>query len=146
MTAQFVITRRIQFSETDLAGIVHFSNFYIYMEQAEHEFFRSHGLSIMQQQPDGSYIGWPRVSATCSFTAPIYFEDLLEVRMNVSRIGVKSLTMEFEFWRDETKIAHGRLKTACCHFVHGEQMKSIAIPAEYLEKIVEADSAPAESS
>lgn len=57
--AQFTTRRRVEFSETDMAGIVHFANFYRWMEEAEHDFFRSLGLSIMVRQEDGSYIGWP---------------------------------------------------------------------------------------
>ena len=87
MPAQFTTTYRVEFCDTDVAGIVHFANFYRYMEQAEHEYFRSLGLSIMQSQEDGSVIGWPRVSASCSFEAPAYFEDVLEIRMNVARKG-----------------------------------------------------------
>ena len=140
MMTQFTTTRRVQFGDTDMAGIIHFASFYHYMEEAEHEFFRSLGLSIMQQQPDGSVIGWPRVSASCSFDAPAYFEDVLEVRLNVSRKGVKSLTFEVEFWRDETRIAHGRMKTACCICRHDQPLESIAIPADYDEKIHEVSS------
>ena len=40
----FITHRRVEFSDTDMAGIVHFANFYRYMEQAEHDFFRSLGF------------------------------------------------------------------------------------------------------
>ena len=40
MPPQFTYSRRIQFSDTDMAGIVHFANFYRFMEEAEHEMFR----------------------------------------------------------------------------------------------------------
>lgn len=138
MAAQFTMTRRVEFSDTDMAGIVHFVNFYRYMEQAEHEFFRSLGLSIMQKQADGTVIGWPRVSASCTFEAPAYYDDLLEVRLSVVRKGVKSLTMKFEFWRDDTRIARGQLKTACCLCRHDAPIESIEIPPSYSEKIEEA--------
>ena len=70
MASFFKSTRRVEFYETDMAGIVHFSNFYKWMEQCEHEFFRSLGLSIVRNQPDGSTIGWPRVSSQCRFESP----------------------------------------------------------------------------
>ena len=57
MASSFQTHRRVEFCETDMAGIVHFSNFYKWMEQAEHEFFRSLGLSIVHHLPDGSTIG-----------------------------------------------------------------------------------------
>ena len=134
MSAHFVTSRRVEFCETDLAGIVHFANYYRYMEQAEHEFFRSLGLSIAQNFPDGTVVGWPRVSSQCSFHTPARYEDVLEIRVRISRLGVKSLTIDFEFWRASTHIATGRLKTVCCRFAHGQPMTSIEIPAEYIEK------------
>lgn len=137
MTSCFTITHRVEFADTDMAGIMHFSNYYRWMERVEHEFFRSLGLCIMQKQEDGSVIGWPRVSASCSFNAPAYYEDMLDIQLTVTRKGVKSLTMKFEFQRDGTRIAHGQMKTVCCLFRHGEQMKSIAIPDFISKKIGE---------
>jgi acyl-CoA thioester hydrolase len=45
-TPPFITTHRVEFFETDLAGIVHFANYYRFMEQAEHAFFRALGLKI----------------------------------------------------------------------------------------------------
>lgn len=125
-----------------MAGIVHFANFYRYMEQAEHEYFRSLGLSIMETQPDGTIIGWPRVSCQCRFRSPAYYEDELEIRLSVDRIGVKSLTLQFEFWRDDVWIASGQAKTVCCRLRHDSPLESVEIPGEYLEKIQEAERRP----
>ena len=131
MSAQFVTHRRVEFSDTDMAGIIHFTNYYRYMEQAEHDFFRSLGLSIMQHSSDGSVIGWPRVSAKCRFEKPAKYEDLLEVRLNVARKGVKSLTYDIEFWLDGQRMANGELKTVCCIVRPGKPLESIEIPEDY---------------
>ena len=118
-----------------MAGIVHFANFYIYMEQAEHELFRTLGLEIMNRQEDGTVISWPRVSAKCSFDAPARYNDVLDVKLWTQRIGVKSVTYRIEFWLEETRIAHGEIKAVCCRFGPDSEMKSIEIPSEYLQKI-----------
>ena len=131
----FTTIRRVQFAETDMAGIVHFANFYRWMEETEHEFFRSVGLEIMRPLEDGRYIGWPRVSAQCSFERPARYEDLLEVRLSIERIGVKSLTFAVEFWNGSQRIAHGRMKTACCLCGHELPLESIVIPVDYLAKL-----------
>ena len=49
------------------------------MEEAEHELFRSLGFKIVENQPDGSVVGWPRVRASCSFEAPAFYDDLIEI-------------------------------------------------------------------
>lgn len=135
MAAPFVTTRRVEFCETDMAGIVHFANFYIYMEQAEHELFRTLGLELFDQQDDGTVISWPRVSASCSFDASARFNDVLEIRLTVARIGAKSLTFSIEFWCEETRIAHGQLKTVCCRFESDKILSSVEIPSEFRQNI-----------
>ena len=137
--SQFIANRRVEFAETDMAGIVHFANFYKWMEETEHEYFRWLGLSIMQRREDGTYIGWPRVSATCNFEKPAFYEDVIQVRLDVDRIGVKSLTLVVEFWRDDERIAVGRMKTACCLCGTEATLESIPIPDEYLDKLQESD-------
>lgn len=137
--AQFVTTRRVEFCHTDMAGIMHFSNFYRFMEQAEHDFFRSLGLSIMQKQDDGSTIGWPRVNASCRFLAPAQHDTEVEIHVSVSRKGVKSLTFSFEFFHDGQKLAIGSMKTVCCVVRRGQPLESIEIPTHYADLIHEAD-------
>ena len=46
MAYQFKIRRIVEFSDTDMAGIVHHAVYYRYMEAAEHAFFRSLGLTV----------------------------------------------------------------------------------------------------
>jgi YbgC/YbaW family acyl-CoA thioester hydrolase len=131
----FVTRRRVEFADTDMAGIVHFANFYKWMEEAEHEYFRSLGLSIMEPAGEGKYIGWPRVSASCSFERPIFYEDVIELRVTVERIGVKSITYQVEIWREADRIAHGRMKVACCLCGLDHTLESVAIPEGYLSKL-----------
>ena len=137
MAFTFETTRRVEFCETDMAGIVHFSNFYKWMEQTEHEFFRSLGLTIVNEQPDGTTIGWPRVSATCRFESPARYEDIVTARLFVQRIGVKSLTYNVHFHVDDRPVAKGTMKTVCCLVSHELPLKSIPIPEEYLNVIEE---------
>ena len=44
MADPFRTTRRVEFVDTDMAGIVHFSNFFRWMESAEVEFLRARGV------------------------------------------------------------------------------------------------------
>lgn len=137
---QFTWKHRVQFVETDTAGIVHFSNYYRFMEETEREFFRTLGLSIMAPQPDGTVIGWPRVRCSCSYESPAFYDDLLEIDLNITRRGVKSLSMEFHFRRGEATIARGDLKTVCCRSVALGKLESIEIPDEWAAKLVEKSS------
>ncbi|MCA9040083.1 MAG: acyl-CoA thioesterase [Planctomycetaceae bacterium] len=134
MTEPFITHRRVEFSDTDMAGIVHFARFYIYMESAEAEYFRSLGMTLANRVSHGPSYGWPRVSTSCNYKAPAYFEDQLEIRMWVERIGVKSLSLLFEFWRDEVHLATGKVKCAYCEFLPGEPIKSLEIPEKWVRE------------
>src|SRR5439155_13726458 len=81
----FRIKRRVEFHETDTAQIVHFSNFFRYMECAEVEFLRSLGLSVTMPW-ESEKIGLPRVSATCDFFKPIRFDEEFEVAVTIARL------------------------------------------------------------
>ncbi|MCY2962565.1 MAG: thioesterase family protein [Planctomycetota bacterium] len=141
MAVPFVYRRRVQFAETDLAGIVHFSNFYKFMEEAEHAFLRSKGLGIKEDQPDGTVLGWPRVRGTCSFEQPAYYEDELDIEVRIDRLGVKSLTLSFTILRDGSRIAVGELKTVCCRFGAAGKFESVEIPPHWLDKLQESEPA-----
>src|SRR5580765_2785833 len=96
MPLAFSITRRIEFAETDMAGIVHFANYFRMMEEVEHAFFRSVGMSVVMKH-EGRGIGWPRVSVSCEYFAPVRFEDELELKLKVAKVGDRSVTYEVEF-------------------------------------------------
>lgn len=131
----FRATRRVEFHDTDLAGIMHFSNYYLYMEEAERELFGSLGLKIHGQFPDGVHYGWPRVSTSANFSAPAYYEDLLDIRVTVLKRGLRSLTIAYEFWRDDTKLAVGEMKTAFCRVVKPGRIEAMDMPPEIAEPL-----------
>jgi YbgC/YbaW family acyl-CoA thioester hydrolase len=135
MNHHFVAEHRVEFFETDLAGIVHFANFYRYMETAEHEFFRSLGLKIHGVAPDGTVFGWPRVSATCSFKAPAYYEDVVEIRLTILRLTRRSLTINYDFQRAGIVLAQGEMKTAFCVFPSEGKLESAEMPDDYFQKL-----------
>lgn len=135
MPPTFSIQRTVQFCETDMAAIMHFANYFRMMEEVEHAFFRSRGLS-MSMEFKGETIGWPRVKAACEYFGPVRFEDQLDLRLTVLRLGEKSFTYEVEFFKGETRIALGTATSVCCSVSDGK-MKSIAIPPEMREKLSE---------
>jgi acyl-CoA thioester hydrolase len=137
MACEFKIVRRVEFSETDMAGIVHYSNFFRYMEIAEHAFFRSLGFSVVTQQVDPP-VGWPRVHAECDYQQPLRFEDEVEVHMLVSEKRSKSLSYAFRFRKinvsPPVEVARGSL-TVVCVTHQGGKMTAATIPKAIADKI-----------
>ena len=134
MSEVFHTTRRVEFRDTDTAGIVHFSNFFAYMEQAEHAFLRSLGLGVISEI-DGQRISWPRVNAECNYRNAIRFEEVIDIEVRVARIGTRSVTYDFKFSRDETPVADGSITVVCCLFEHGKKPVSIETPEAFLQVI-----------
>ena len=141
MAYQFKALRRVEFSETDMAGIVHYSNFFRYMETAEHGFYRSLGLSVVLNQFDPE-IGFPRVHASCDYKKPLRFEDMVEIHLLVKEKRSRVLSYFFRFSKVNDPaapilVATGLLTVVCvAHFADG-RMEATAIP-EVLAKQVEA--------
>ena len=127
MSTEFITKRKIEFSDTDMAGIVHFSRFFIFMETAEHEFLRSLGTSVATEW-NGNKIGWPRLVATCEYLSPLRFEDEVDIRLCVTNKGTKSLTYQFYFTHEGKDIARGQLTTVCCITNPDEKIQAIPIP------------------
>jgi 4-hydroxybenzoyl-CoA thioesterase/acyl-CoA thioester hydrolase len=136
-----VIDRRVEFRETDAAGIAHFASFFGYMEEAEHAMLRDLGLSVMADYGD-YHISWPRVSAKCDYRSPARFEEILRTEVSVLRLGTKAVTYGFRFTiaapqQEVRLVAEGEIVAVCCRFEAGEPPQSIAIPAEMVERLRE---------
>src|SRR5579884_4042575 len=108
MATEFRTSRRIEFADTDMAGIVHFANFFRFMEAAEQAFLRSRGLSVVMEW-EGEAISFPRVSASCDYTRPVRFEDILDITVQVANVGRKSVTYAIEFHHQGHLVARGQL-------------------------------------
>jgi YbgC/YbaW family acyl-CoA thioester hydrolase len=130
MAEPFRTTRRVEFHETDMAGMVHFSNFFRYMEYAEAAFLRARGLTVAWRDAAGGRLGLPRVAAACDYVAPARFEDVLDIDVTLARVGSKSVTYEFVFSRDGAVLARGRVSAVCCRTGPDGALTSVAIPPE----------------
>lgn len=141
MSYEFHTIRKIEFADTDMAGICHFARFFVFMETAEHEFLNSLGSSVATEI-EGDKIGWPRLAATCEYLSPARFEDVLDIHLTVLRKGTKSMTYDFIFTRAGVTIARGQLTTACCICNPGEEIRAIPIPEFIADKISEPPGSP----
>lgn len=132
MEYDYVHRRRVEFSDTDMAGIMHFSRFFVFMESAEHAFFRSLGFSV-HTFVDGKRYGWPRIEANCVYRKPLKFEDEVEIRLRVADIGGRTIDYEMSFVKmngdPAEEAASGRFKVICVTFDEAEgRMRSVTIP------------------
>jgi len=120
---------RARWSETDTAGIAHFTSFFVYFEAAEKKLFREILRTNFSNPPETRKIfGLPRVEAYCQYFAPAKFDDLLEVELKIGKIGRSNITYEFTvFNKTSNKIsASDRVKVVAID----KDFKPMEIPSE----------------
>jgi len=127
---EYIHRRRVQFYETDVAGIVHFSWFYRYMEEAEHALWRAAGLSI---HPPESDLGWPRVAASFDFQRALRFEDEIDVHLRIAEISRKTIRYECIVKKDDQQVAAGTMTIACVRKT--PTMRAVEIPDEIVQRL-----------
>ncbi len=127
MNKPFETVRRVEFRDTDAAGIVHFSVFFTYMEQAEHDLLRHLGTTVIERDGETMY-SWPRVSAACDFRSMAKFEDPLNVAVWVAHLGTKSVRYRFRFSCGERLVAEGTTVAVYCRVAGHANMTGLPIP------------------
>lgn len=123
--SEYRLRRRVQFHEADPAGIVHFSWFFRYMEEAEHALWREAGLSIA---PPGADMAFPRVATAFEYHQPLRFEEEFDVTIRVAAVLRKAIRYACLVTRGETRIATGTMTVVCVSKGPDGSMKAIAIP------------------
>jgi YbgC/YbaW family acyl-CoA thioester hydrolase len=138
MAFEIKVTRRVEFAETDMAGIMHFSNFFRFMETAEHAFLRSIGFSVvLTKLAPGLCL--PRVHASCDYRVPLHFEDEVEIHLLVARKSSRTLSYHFRFSRHQggvwAEVARGVLTVVCAARQADGSLKAVPLPERMAEKI-----------
>lgn len=95
--AGFSCPLRVRWGEVDAQGVVFNPNYFIYADVAATEFFRAAGVMTGDHPDMGqSYV----VDARASFRASARFDDLLDIRVSISRIGRSSYDLRVDILRE----------------------------------------------
>lgn len=142
MPHEHTSTRRIEFSETDMAGLVHFSNFFKYMETAERDFFEAAGVDLIRTKP-GELVGWPRARAECKFSAPLRFGDTIDVHLAVKAVKDRAIDYQFRIFRrnadgSRTQAGKGHMTTILAQLSESGELRSVELPEDLRARITEA--------
>lgn len=121
----FVHRQVVQFVDTDMAGIVHFSNFFRYMEAAEDAFLKQVGVALVDLS-GGKHVSLPRLSARCDYRSPARYGDVLDVSVWVKELRDKTVRYSFQFSTDGRLVAEGEVLAIYCEVT--DQLRSVRIP------------------
>jgi acyl-CoA thioester hydrolase len=141
--------RRVEFRDTDAAGIVHFSAFFFWMESAEHELLRQAGIRVVERSESAEggvasapgevvpaeVFSWPRVSVSCDYEAAVRFGDEVDIAVTVADIGRTSVTFAFAFSAAGRPVASGRVVAVRCRLQLNQLQEDrrpepVSIPAD----------------
>lgn len=130
-----IYKRRVEFAETDMAGQVHFSVFFRYMEEAEHAIWRAAGMRIAAE---GREYQWPRISAHCDFKSRLRVDDEFEVRTEMAKVTNRTIQWAHTLMRGDTLIASGSVTAVCVKLQPDGTFKAFQMPADIVNKLRKA--------
>jgi YbgC/YbaW family acyl-CoA thioester hydrolase len=133
--SEFTLRRRVYFYECDGAGIVHFSNYFRYMEEAEHGLWRASGLSIARAELG---VGFPRVAASFEYHRPLRFEDEVDIQVRIVSISTRSMKYTCTLMRSGEAVATGSATVVCVAYQPDKSMKPVPIPSEIVSRFAVA--------
>ena len=139
MAYEFRTQRMVEFAETDMAGILHFSNFFRYLEAAEQALLRQPGMPLSRAVPQAlAGLLWPRVHAACDYRAPLRYGDLVSIGVQVVRLGHSSVAYRMEIRREgaDAEVAgQGDLAMACAREEADGRLRAVSLPEEWRQAL-----------
>ena len=84
---------KIRYAETDQMGVVHHSNYALYLEQARIDWLEKKGLDYSKLEKDGIML--PVLKMAFEFKKPLYFGDT--VRVHIKCVGEPLVRIKFDY-------------------------------------------------
>jgi acyl-CoA thioester hydrolase len=121
----FSVRTRVAFSDTDAQGVVYYGRYNPYFDLARAEWLRS--LGLLHRDTFGEFV---MRANDVEYFAPARFDDELEIRVRVAKIGRTSMTFEFAaFHVPDDKLLVTAHQTLV--FIDPQARRPIEIPADY---------------
>ncbi len=130
-----IYRRRVEFAETDMAGQVHFSVFFRYMEEAEHAIWRTAGMRIAAE---GREYQWPRISAHCDFKSRLRVDDEFEVRTEMAKVTNRTIQWAHTLMIGDRLVAQGSVTCVCVKLQADGTFTAVPMPSDILERLKSA--------
>ncbi|MGD8632801.1 MAG: thioesterase family protein [Anaerolineales bacterium] len=121
----------IRYRDVDAQRHVNSAVYFTYLEQARASYLQRLGLWTGE---DFDQIGIILAEQSCSYRAPIYYGQPLEVGVRAMRLGTKSLHFNYVLRHANSHQIFAQASTVLVAYSYAQQA-SIAIPDEWREKI-----------
>ncbi|HEX6306265.1 MAG TPA: thioesterase family protein [Anaerolineales bacterium] len=128
----------VRYGDLDPQGHVNNARFMTYMEQARIEYVRQSGLWESNSFQD---IGIILADAQVTFHAPILYAQSVQVGVRVTRLGNKSMTMEYRIEETQTGQSFASGSTVIVTYDYHTE-RTIPIPDRWRQIIAEMEDLP----
>ena len=132
MSYEFKLTKRVEFSETDAAGLLHFSNYFRYMEPARTEWLRALGVDQVKLLNVERRM-FVVTETNAEFVAPAKFNDEVVVTARLTRLARATFDIEQNIYLNGlqgTLLLRGGVKAA---FLNADTLRPMRVPASIFE-------------
>jgi acyl-CoA thioester hydrolase len=132
--AEFRLTLRVYYEDTDAAGVVYYANYLRYMERARTEWLRALGYeqTLLAQQG----IAFAARSVTVDYLKPARLDDAIEVVSSIVSLGRAQLVFAQRIERQgdagDDLLVDASMRIACFDPV---RMKATPIPNDIHERL-----------
>jgi acyl-CoA thioester hydrolase len=119
--------RRVEFADTDAAGVAHFSRLLAMVEEAAHDFFRKNSWPILSTES-----AWPVVGLRVDYQSPCRFGEEIDIRLFEFSPGECSLAYSFTASIEHRPVFSGR--ATLCH-ISPATARPAPIPSAILQAL-----------
>lgn len=96
----FTSKLRVRFADIDWARVVYFARFFDFAHRTFEDFFNEHAKVTYAEVLAERKLGFPIVTSTAEFFAPLRLGDIARVEMEVLKLSRRSVTSRFTLYRD----------------------------------------------
>ncbi len=123
---------RSRYGETDQMGYVYYGRYLEYFEVARTEMIRSLGMPYTALEEEGIML--PVVHTEVDYKSPIYYDELMNVKVHLFTVPTVKLETYYEVFTDRSEKAHALGRVTLC-FMKEENRKPCRAPEHFLESL-----------
>ncbi len=101
MTARSTSTVRVRYAETDQMGVAYHGGYFAWFEVGRTDLLRSRGATYRELEGQGLHL--PVIEAHARYLKPALYDDVLEIRTNVTAVSGARVSFGYEIHRDGTE-------------------------------------------
>ena len=102
---------RVRYCECDPMGVVHHTVYPVWFEMGRTELLRSTGRTYRDMEAAGLLLAVVRLEVT--YKQPARYDDLVQLRTTLARVGAVKVEHSYELWRGEDLLVTGATTLAC---------------------------------